>query len=111
MSLTCFSLRAGDSKSDSHTCLVDMKTTEEEEELEETEKLNIEQIERSLRRRRQIKLALICLGFILSLGLIIYSVLVDMNTQKSKYIVVQVKKFLLMVFLLRSVNAGRNYLL
>ena len=86
MSLTCFSLRAGDSKSDSHTCLVDMKTTEEEEELEdfETEKLNIEQIERSLRRRRQIKLALICLGFILSLGLIIYSVLVDINTQKSK---------------------------
>ena len=60
---------------------------EEEEELEdyETEKINIEQIERSLRRRRQIKLALICLCFILSLGLIIYSVMVDINTQKSKY--------------------------
>ena len=62
-------------------------STEEEEELEdfETEKINIEQIERSLRRRRQIKLALICLCFILSLGLIIYSVMVDINTQKSKY--------------------------
>ena len=62
-------------------------STEVEEELEEfeTEKLNIKQIERSLRRRRQIKLALICLCFILSLGLIIYSVMVDINTQKSKY--------------------------
>ena len=62
-------------------------STEVEEELEEfeTEKLNIKQIERSLRRRRQIKLALICLGFILSLGLIIYSVLVDISTQKSEY--------------------------
>ena len=96
MSLTCFSLRVGDSKSDSHTCLVDMRrtmSTEEEEELEglETEKIDIEQIERSLRRRRQIKLALICLGFLLSLGLIFYSVLVDINTQKSKYLFVQVK--------------------
>ena len=70
-------------------------STEEEEELDdfETEKINIEQIERSLRRRRQIKLALICLGFLLSLGLIIYSVLVDINTQKSEYILTQVKKF------------------
>ena len=68
-------------------------STEEEEELEglETEKIDIEQIERSLRRRRQIKLALICLGFLLSLGLIFYSVLVDINTQKSKYLFVQVK--------------------
>ena len=86
MSLTCFSLQDGDSISDSHTCLVDMRTIEEEEEEElETEKINIEQIEQSLRRRRQIKLALISLGFLLSLCLIIYSVMVDINNQKSKY--------------------------
>ena len=85
MSLTCFSLQDGDRVSDSHTCLVDMRTIEEEEEELETEKINIEQIEQSLRRRRQIKLALISLGFLLSLSLIIYSVMVDINTQKSKY--------------------------
>ena len=85
MSLTCFSLRDGDSISDSHTCLVDMKTIEEEEEEEdyETEKINIEQIEKSLRRRRQIKLACISIGFILSVALVTYSVLVDVNNQKS----------------------------
>ena len=85
MSLTCFSLQDGDRVSDSHTCLVDMRTIEEEEEELETEKINIEQIEQSLRRRRQIKLALISLGFLLSLSLIIYSVMVDINTRKSKY--------------------------
>ena len=86
MSLTCFSLQDGDRVSDSHTCLVDMRTIEGEEGEElETEKINIEQIEQSLRRRRQIKLALISLGFLLSLSLIIYSVMVDINTRKSKY--------------------------
>ena len=90
MSLTCFSLRDGDSISDSHTCLVDMKTIEEEEEDEEeedyeTEKINIEQIEKSLRRRRQIKLVCISIGFILSVALVTYSVLVDINNQKSKF--------------------------
>ena len=87
MSLTCLGLQDGDSIGDSHTCLVDMRTIEEEEEDEEfeTEKINIEQIEQSLRRRRQIKLALISLGFLLSLSLIIYSVMVDINNQKSKY--------------------------
>ena len=83
MSLTCFRLRDGDSKSDSHTCLVDMKIVEEEDETE-TEKINFEEIKENLRRRRQIKVALIFLIFLLSLGLIIYSVLVDINQQKSK---------------------------
>lgn len=64
-----------------------MRTIEEEEEEEEieTERINIEQIEQSLRRRRQIKLALISMGFLLSLSLIVYSVMVDINNQKSKY--------------------------
>ena len=85
MSLTCFSLQDGDSISDSHTCLVNMKTIEEEEEEDyETERINIEQIEKSLRRRRQIKLACISVGFILSVALVTYSVLVDVNNQKSK---------------------------
>ena len=71
-------------------------STEEEEELEdfESEKIDIEQIERSLRRRRQIKLALICLGFILNLGLIQYSVLVDIKTQKSEYFNSSSKSFI-----------------
>ena len=89
MSLTCFSLQDGDSISASHTCLVDMKTIEEEEEEEEedyeTEKINIEQIEKSLHRRRLIKLACISVGFILSVALVTYSVLVDVNNQKSKF--------------------------
>ena len=87
MSLTCFSLRDGDGISDSQTCLVNMKTIEEEEEEEEEdyEKINIEQIEKSLHRRRQIKLACISLGFLLSVGLVIYSVLVDVNNQNSKF--------------------------
>ena len=64
-----------------------METIKEEEDEEEEyyEKINIDQIEKSLHRRRQIKLACISLGFLLSVGLVIYSVSVDVNNQKSKF--------------------------
>lgn len=97
MSLAC--LR--DSQSDSHTCLVDMETIEEEEKEDESqnEKININKIERNLQRRRQIKLAAILLGFVLSLVLLTYSVLVDVNNKKSKYCIALVdeKKIICMI--------------
>jgi len=62
-----------------------METIEEEEKEEESqnEKININKIERNLQRRRQIKLAAILLGFVLSLVLLTYSVLVDVNNKKN----------------------------
>lgn len=87
-------ISGGGDTGDSHTCLVTMGDTDTEEEewedaLEHAQDhsrggVDVQKVERVLELRRRVTLAVILVIFIISIGFIAFSVIVDLKAQKSK---------------------------
>ena len=73
-----------ESLTDSNTCLIDMSALDEEEEDTLTMEIDFKEIEKDLEHRRKIKIAIISLIFIMTIGFITYSVISDLKTQRGK---------------------------
>ena len=69
---------------DSISYLIDMSTLDDGEDDYSTMEIDFKEFEKDLRNKRLLKITLIALIFIFSIGFITYSVISDLKTQKGK---------------------------